>query len=145
MGFSRPEYWSGSLSLLQGIFPTQGLNPGLHKGSPRTLEWVAYPLLQGIFPTQGLNPGLHKGSPRILEWVAYPCSSGFSQPGSPALQADSLPTEPPGKPVWQLRGQGGGGDKLTQVRCSEVCRILVVPSLKGELVNAGRVGTSSQW
>ena len=43
----------GSLSLLQGIFPTQGLNPGLldcrrilyqlsHKGSPRTLEWVAY-------------------------------------------------------------------------------------------------------
>ena len=44
----------GSLSLLQGIFPTQGLNPGLphcrrflyqlgHNGSPRILEWVAYP------------------------------------------------------------------------------------------------------
>ena len=44
----------GSLSLLQGIFPTQGLNPGLlhcrqtlyqlsHTGSPRILEWVAYP------------------------------------------------------------------------------------------------------
>ena len=43
----------GSLSLLQGIFPTQGLNPGLphcrrilyqlsHQGSPRTLEWVAF-------------------------------------------------------------------------------------------------------
>ena len=43
-----------SLSLLQGIFPTQGLNPGLlhwrrilyqlsHKGSPRMLEWVACP------------------------------------------------------------------------------------------------------
>ena len=40
----------GSLSLLQGIFPTQGSNPGLppcrqilyqlnHKGSPRILEW----------------------------------------------------------------------------------------------------------
>ena len=31
MEFSRPEYWSwgGSLSLLQGIFPSQGLNPGL--------------------------------------------------------------------------------------------------------------------
>ena len=27
--FSRPEYGVGSLSLLQGIFPTQGLNPGL--------------------------------------------------------------------------------------------------------------------
>ena len=46
--------------------------------------------LQGIFPTQGLNPGLlhcrqilyqlsHKGSPRILEWVAYPFSRGSSQ------------------------------------------------------------------
>ena len=44
----------GSLSLFQGIFPTQGSNPGLphckqvlcqlsHKGSPRILEWVAYP------------------------------------------------------------------------------------------------------
>ena len=45
----------------------------------------------GIFPTQGLNPGLphcrwilyqlsHKGSPRILEWVAYPFSRQSSQP-----------------------------------------------------------------
>jgi len=44
----------GSLSPLQGIFPTQGSNPGLlhyrqilyqlsHKGSPRILEWVSYP------------------------------------------------------------------------------------------------------
>ena len=48
----------GSLSLLQGIFPTQGLNPGLphcrqilyqlnHKGNPRILEWVAYPFFRG--------------------------------------------------------------------------------------------------
>ena len=48
-------------------------------------------LLQGIFPTQGLNPGLphcrqilyqlgHQGSPRILEWVAYPFSSRSSRP-----------------------------------------------------------------
>ena len=29
MAFSRPEYWNGSPSLLQEIFPTQGLNPGL--------------------------------------------------------------------------------------------------------------------
>ena len=44
----------------------------------------------------------HKGSPRILEWVAYPFSSGSSDPGIKpgflALQADSLPTELPGKP-----------------------------------------------
>ena len=29
MGFSRQEYWSGLHSLLQRIFPTQGLNLGL--------------------------------------------------------------------------------------------------------------------
>ena len=39
---------------------------------------------------------------RILEWVAIPFSRGSSNPGtelgSPALQTDSLPSEPPGKP-----------------------------------------------
>ena len=52
----------GSLSLLQGIFPTQGLNPGL----PHCRQ-ILYQLS-------------HKESPRILEWVAYPFSSGSSQP-----------------------------------------------------------------
>ena len=52
----------GSLSLLQGIFPTQGLNPGLpHR------RWILYQLS-------------HKGSPRLLEWVAYPFSRGSSWP-----------------------------------------------------------------
>ena len=47
--------------------------------------------LQGIFPTQGLNPGFlhyrrilyclsHHRNPRTLEWVAYPFSKGSSQP-----------------------------------------------------------------
>ena len=40
---------------------------------------------------------------RILEWVAIPFSRRSSQScyqtGSPALQADSLPSEPPGKPL----------------------------------------------
>ena len=39
---------------------------------------------------------------RILEWVTFPFSRGCSQPRieprSPALQADSLPAEPLGKP-----------------------------------------------
>ena len=29
MGFCRQEYWSGLPSPSQGIFPTQGSNPGL--------------------------------------------------------------------------------------------------------------------
>ena len=52
----------GSLSLLQGIFPTQGLNPGLPP-----CRWILYQLS-------------HQGSPRILEWVAYPFSRGSSWP-----------------------------------------------------------------
>ena len=51
-----------SLSLLQGIFPTQGLNSGLPH-----CRWILYQLS-------------HKGSPRILEWVAYPFSRESSQP-----------------------------------------------------------------
>ena len=52
----------GSLSLLQGIFPTQGSNPGL----PHCRQ-ILYQLS-------------HKGSPRILDWIAYPFSSRSSQP-----------------------------------------------------------------
>ena len=70
-------------------------------------------LLQGIFPTQGSNPGLphfrrilyqlsHKGRPRILELIPIPCPVDLPNPGiqprSPVLQADSLPTELSGKP-----------------------------------------------
>ena len=150
----------GHLCLLQGIFPTQGLNPGLlncrwslykrnHKGSPRknTRVGILF-LLQWIFLIQESVRGLlhcrqilyhqsHQGSPRILERVAFPFSressqpkdqtqvsciagrffttratreaqeywSGYTvpspvdlpdpgiEPGSPALQVDSLPTE----------------------------------------------------
>ena len=35
---------------------------------------------------------------RILEWIPFPFSRGSSQPRSPALQVDSLPAEPQGKP-----------------------------------------------
>ena len=51
----------GSLSLLQGIFPTQGSNPGLSH-----CRQILYQLS-------------HQGSPRILGWVAYPFSSRSSQ------------------------------------------------------------------
>ena len=53
---------AGSLSLLQGIFRTQRSNPGLPH-----CRHILYQLS-------------HRGSPRILEWVAYPFSRGPSQP-----------------------------------------------------------------
>ena len=52
----------GCLALLQGIFPTQGSNPGLPN-----FRWILYCLS-------------HQGTPRILEWVAYSSSRGSSLP-----------------------------------------------------------------
>ena len=52
----------GSLSLLQGIFPTQGSNPGL------------------LHYTQILYQLGHQGNSRILEWVTFPFSRGSSRP-----------------------------------------------------------------
>ena len=74
----------GSLSLLQGIFPTQGSNPGL----PHCRQML-YQLS-------------HKGSSKILEWVAYPFSRGSSwsrnQMGV-SCNAGRLPTELSGNSV----------------------------------------------
>ena len=75
----------GSLSLLQGIFPTQWFKPGLlhcrqilyqlePKGRPRNTGMGSLSLLQGNLPNLGIEPR------------------------SPALQAYSLPAKPPGKP-----------------------------------------------
>ena len=64
----------------------------IHGDSPGKNTGVGcHVLLQGIFPTQGLNPGLlhcrqilyhlsHQESPGILEWVAYPFTRGTSWP-----------------------------------------------------------------
>ena len=82
----------GCHAVLQGIFPTQGLNPGLlqcrwilyhlsHQGSPRILEWVKWSEVAQSYPTL-CNPvdcsppgssihGIFQA--RILEW-------GSSQP-----------------------------------------------------------------
>ena len=51
----------GNLSLLQEIFPTQGSNPGL------------------LHCRQILYQMSYKGTPKILEWVAYPFSTGSSR------------------------------------------------------------------
>ena len=148
-----------SLSLLQGIFPTQGSNPGLphcrqilyqlsHKRSPRILEWVPYPFSRGSSCPRNHWGLLH--CMQILYQLSYqgvsewekslshvqlfatpwtvthqaPPSMGFSrqeywsglpfpspgdlpnpgiEPRSPALQADTLTSEPPGKPIYNSR------------------------------------------
>ena len=85
-------------SSVHGDFPGKNTRVGCHA------------LLQGIYPTQGLNLGLphcrwilyclsHHRSSRILEPIPSP--RDLPDPGIklgfPALQANSLPSEPPGK------------------------------------------------
>ena len=52
----------GCHAFLQGMFPTQGSNPGLLH-----CRWILYHLSQ-------------QGSPKMLGWVAYPFSCRTSQP-----------------------------------------------------------------
>ena len=134
----------GSLCLLQGIFPTQGLNPGLphcrwilyhlsHKGSPifsgSILLMVVYNLIywQVLYylkvkvlviqmyltlldpidcsPSGSSVHGILQA--RILEWVKlpFPSPGDLPDPGiearSPTLQADTLPSEPPGNAAFK--------------------------------------------
>ena len=73
----------GSCFLLQGIFLTKESNSGPLPCRQILYQWS------------------HQGSPKILEWVAYPFSRGSSWPrnwtGVSPLQVDSLPTELSGK------------------------------------------------
>ena len=85
MGLPRQEYWSGLPFPSLGIFPTQGLNPGLLH-----CRHIFYFLS-------------HQGRPLILEWVPYPSPGDLPDPGiefgSLALQVNSLPDDLPGKPI----------------------------------------------
>ena len=103
------ETEAGCHALLQGIFLTQGSNPCLlcllhwQMGSlplaPPGKPHLCNPVdcsLPG-FSVHGILQA------RVLEWVTISFSRGSSrpgiEPGSPALEADALTTEPPGKPI----------------------------------------------
>ena len=73
-----------------GLYSPPGFS--VHGDSPgKNIGVGCHVPLQGIFPSQGSNPGLphygetfyqlsHQGSPRILEWVAFPFSRASSRP-----------------------------------------------------------------
>ena len=108
------EHVSESYSAVSKSLQTHGLYSPWNSPGQNT-EVSSLSLLQGIFPTQGLNPGLphcrcmlyqlsHKGSSGILEWVTYPFSSGSSQPRNwtqvSCIAGDSLPIDLWGKPKY---------------------------------------------
>ena len=91
----------GSLSLLQGIFSTQGSNPGLphdrrilyplsHQGSPRILEWVAYLPLDALIPTP--PPGTSLGP---LQPARCSPRSGVHPSGTPECSGTHTHTRTP--------------------------------------------------
>ena len=69
-----------------------------------------------------------------MEWVAYPFSSGSSNPGielgSPAMQAESLPTELSGKAyvqptAWKwAESQQGGFRHSLRIPLEIICKVL---------------------
>ena len=69
---------------------------------------------------------------RILEWVPFPLPGDLPDPGiepvSPALQADSLPSESPGKPKYE--------DSIFQISCS---------AKVGLLIRTHKAGLSQSW
>ena len=59
---------------------------------------------------------------RILEWIATPGDfpDPGIKPGSPALQADSLPSEPQGKPVY---------GKMQESELTEIIPLMLISAL----------------
>ena len=117
-----------AISFSRGFFTTQGSNPGLlhgrwilyqlsHQGSPRMLEWVAYPFFRRTSQPRNRTRVCCIAGRFFTSWAtreAQECCSGEPipfpgdlptsgiKPGSPALQVDSLPTELSGKPSCNL-------------------------------------------
>ena len=97
------------------------MDSSVHEDSPGKNTGVGcHALLQGIFPTQGSNPGLlhcrwllyqlsHPGRPWILEWVVCPFSRGSSWPrnrtGIPCIAGrffTNWATREAPFPVWSI-------------------------------------------
>ena len=114
MELSRQEYWSGLPFPSPGDLPNPGIEPkspalqvdslpAEPQGKPKNTGMGSLSLLQLIFPTQKSIQSLEFSRPEY--WSGLPLPSPRDLPDlriksmSPALQADSLPTESLGKPL----------------------------------------------
>ena len=106
----------GCHALLQGIFPVQGSNPHLlcllhwQTGSlplgpletPLAIDFLVTHLCPTLLQPLPGSSDHGVSQARILEWVSISLENlpdpGI-EPGSPALQADALPSELLGKPL----------------------------------------------
>ena len=80
-----------------------------------------------LFATPWTIQSLEFSRPEYLSGQPFPSPGDLPnpgiKPGSPALQADSLPAELPGKPSWSRRQglhQGAEGEKaVKRIRCNQ--------------------------
>ena len=103
-----PNTGVSSLSLPQGLFPTQGSNQDLPH-----CRWILYQLSL-------------KGSPRILEWVAYPFSSRSSWPRNQtgvSCIADGFFTS------WVTR-EAQYLHRFHELECVDFCRVIILTTLE---------------
>ena len=120
-GFSRQEYWTGCHALLQGIFPTQGLNPSLPMQADSSSSEP---------PGKPLEEKAVFGFPRKEYWsgLPFPSPGDLPNPGtgpmSLALEADSLPLSHQGSPRWKY-SKGQNQRKMKHCDTEETGRILV--------------------
>ena len=124
--------------LLQGIFLTQGLNPCLlpcsqvlyHLSHQGSLYWSCCVCVSCSVMSDSATPRtVTQEAPVSMEFSRqeYWCGLPFPSPGdlpnpgikpqSPALQADSLPSEPPGKPILELLAHYKYSSIVTDVSC----------------------------
>ena len=103
MGFSRQGYWSGLPFPSPGDLPDPGIKPWSPSLQADSLlsEPLGEPKKFVLYYLSILCPW---GFSRHEYWSGLPCPfpgdlpNPGVEPRSPALQADSLPAEPPGKP-----------------------------------------------
>ena len=118
MGFSRHEYWSGLHLLLHGIFPTQGLNPGLpHRRQTlyclSILWWVAISFSEGFSRPRDWTLVSYVGRQVLYHWATWEAARGLwiylsqglgqsgHQGGSQEPRMDAL--GPPGRRALSLK------------------------------------------
>ena len=139
----------GSLSLLQGGPPTQGSNQGLlpcrqilyqlsHHGSPRILEWVAFPFSRGSSRLRS-NPGLPlcrqilyqlSYKEGVLFIVSVPIFHYFALQGHLSGEDNSNPLwypcleNPMDRGAWRAAVHGGHKESDTNLATAQHSRYL---------------------
>ena len=133
MGFSRQEYWSGLPFPSPGNLPNPGMEPrspvlqenSLPSEPPRKVKVKVKSLSVQLFATPWTvvyQASSSLGFSRQGYWsgLLFPSPGDLPDPGTkpgvPALQADTSPAEPPGKPRPPGKTTRGKVRSLSRVR-----------------------------